>query len=160
MKPNPQDFYDYPAAEREGWFISHAAGNMDGTTWRLERDDESAIFDGDPSAHAHVVHAACNGDANAMKALIFLAHHEPREIAEIEKHAESAGVWDTDNESPWSYEFGTLAQEKLAAIRARHSGVWDHPALVFFGPLADFESDVLHILDTCPDDLRAYCCVD
>lgn len=42
----------------------------------------------------------------------------------------------------------TVAQLKLTAIRARLNGVWDHPALVVFGPLADTESDIRHILDT------------
>jgi hypothetical protein len=41
----------------------------------------------------------------------------------------------------------TVAQLKLAAIRARLNGVWDHPALVVFDPLAGTESDIRHILD-------------
>lgn len=39
------------------------------------------------------------------------------------------------------------AQHKLAAIRARINGVWDHPALVHFGPMTgNTNADILCIL--------------
>lgn len=151
------DFYDFAAAQAQGWFISHAAGNGDGTTWRLERDDAGPLAS-DPQAHEYVVKAASTGDANAHRALQFLAMFEPRELAIVEQNAADAGVWDDADESPWAYEWGTVAQEKLAAIRARIAGCWDHPALMQYGPLSDTPTlDVMYIINVTPPALQAYC---
>lgn len=50
---------------------------------------------------------------------------------------------------PETGEVYTVAQHKLAAIRARIMGVWDHPALLRYGPLStDTNTDVIRILDT------------
>lgn len=41
----------------------------------------------------------------------------------------------------------TIAQHKLAAIRARIQGVWDHPALTHYGPLSTKATDdILRII--------------
>jgi hypothetical protein len=41
------------------------------------------------------------------------------------------------------------AQHKLAAIRARINGVWDHPALVHYGPMtANTNADISVILNS------------
>lgn len=46
----------------------------------------------------------------------------------------------------------TPAQMKLFAIRALVNGVWDHPALAFFGPIpTDQAQSILHILDADVD---------
>ena len=156
---DPSDFYDYGAARDQGWFISQASGNEDGTTWRLESDDEAGIFmGGDPAAHAFVVAEALKGDVNARRALQFLHRFEPLEAAIVEGYAEKLGAIDSVEEAPEAYSWGTLSQAKLAAIRACANGIWDHPALLEFGPmLPNLGANILFILDTCPDTLRAYC---
>jgi|GEM_PF-2958124 len=50
--------------------------------------------------------------------------------------------------------YGSPAQRKLAAIRARLNGVWDHPCLMAMGPLSsDLFEDIRHILDDPEDAL-------
>jgi|JRYH01.1.fsa_nt_gb hypothetical protein len=66
-------------ADREGWFISYAAGNSDGTAWRLERRDEGAVFESDKEAHRHVIAKAAEGSKYHADCLAFLRSHEPVE---------------------------------------------------------------------------------
>lgn len=85
---NAEDFYDYVAAEKEGWFISYAPGNLDETIWRLERRDENPVFlGGDPEAHTHVVKRALEGSKLHQDALDFLRTYEPREYEIVLRHA-------------------------------------------------------------------------
>lgn len=85
---NAEDFYDYVAAEKEGWFISYAPGNLDETIWRLERRDANPVFlGGDPEAHTHVVKRALEGSKLHQDALDFLRTHEPREYEIVLRHA-------------------------------------------------------------------------
>jgi hypothetical protein len=56
------------------------------------------------------------------------------------------------------YEWGTIAQEKIAAIRARINGCWDHPALMAYGPLnTNVIDDIMTIIGTEPVSLREQC---
>ncbi|MFC3058551.1 hypothetical protein [Paenirhodobacter populi] len=71
--------YDDAVAEAEGWFISYAPGNSDGTNWRLERRDEDAVFNSDHDAHRHVVAKATEGSEYHRACLAFLRDHEPIE---------------------------------------------------------------------------------
>jgi len=82
-RADPSKNYDYESALSEGWFISDASGNPDGTTWRLERHDESAQFSGDPMAHAFVIKRAQEGSKNHLDALTWLAANEPKEFAVV-----------------------------------------------------------------------------
>lgn len=85
---NAEDFYDYVAAEKEGWFISYAPGNLDETIWRLERRDANPVFlGGDPEAHIHVVKRALEGSKLHQDALDFLRTYEPREYEIVLRHA-------------------------------------------------------------------------
>lgn len=71
--------YDEAVAEAEGWFISYAPGNSDGTIWRLERRDEAPLFESDGDAHRHVVTKAAEGSEYHRACLAFLRDHEPVE---------------------------------------------------------------------------------
>lgn len=84
----PNEYYDYRAGEKEGWFIAHAPGNSDGTTWRLERDDEMGLFSSDHEAHKFVVGKMFDGSTNHQKALEFLLIYEPEEFRIVVKSAE------------------------------------------------------------------------
>ncbi len=85
---DPQDYYDFPEAFKEGWAISQARGNADGTAWRIESMDEVDLFPGrDPQAHSFVFWNATGGNENCVNALVFLLNNEPFELAEVFKHA-------------------------------------------------------------------------
>ena len=42
----------------------------------------------------------------------------------------------------------SIAQHKLAAIRAHLNGVWDHPALTYYGPMTvNTHADLMAVLN-------------
>lgn len=81
LPPEVSPPYDETISEAEGWFISHAPGNGDGTIWRLERRDEDPLFESDIAAHRHVVAKAAEGSEYHRACLAFLRDHEPVEYA-------------------------------------------------------------------------------
>jgi choline dehydrogenase-like flavoprotein len=89
---NPANNYDYDAAASEGWFISEASGNPDGTKWRFERRDESAKFSGDPMAHKFVIDRAGEGSQNHIDVLAWLEANEPKEFEIVMSNANAIDI--------------------------------------------------------------------
>lgn len=73
---NPDEYYDYPAAEKEGWFISQT-NTAEG--WRLEKCDEKSLFETDVEVHAFVCRRAVEKSENHRRALEWLIRNAPEE---------------------------------------------------------------------------------
>lgn len=66
------------AALKQGWDVFEA-----NTEFRLERNDEAAVFPDDEAAWKHVAERARTDDATCAHALLFLALHSPQERERI-----------------------------------------------------------------------------
>ena len=88
---DPADHYDAAAAIAEGWAISQADGNEDGTMWRLESCDDAGRIIGDARAAFHVCQKARENSQNHIAALKFLRTFEPKEHEIVLRMAREQG---------------------------------------------------------------------
>lgn len=87
--------FDNKQALAEGWAVSEVGAK--GDMFRLERDDEAAVFLTDQDAWTFVVNKATGGSRYHIAALKFLQANDCADFELIETHAAllgvSNGVW-------------------------------------------------------------------
>jgi hypothetical protein len=82
---------DSDIAESEHWNVFDSAGSENGP-WQIQKVDEVHYWDDDTDVWLHVVRRAYAGSETHLRALRYVAAHNPPEFEAITKHIRE-GEW-------------------------------------------------------------------
>lgn len=101
----------------EGWAIRNTTGTDDVGDWRIERDDELALFPNDQAVWRHIHEQAIAKSRPHRKALMFIAFNNATEWAAMRKEIPELG----QHQKEYAFDVKMFATIRVTAMNQAHA---------------------------------------